>query len=139
MFKYARDVLKAFMSLYFQRMRNTRNAQNRNVTTGPEEASRNRKSSTFTDILSRNRKSVQDEGVPGRKLSAMPEQAPKNRKTSTFTDIMSRNRKISTTPEVMPPNRRSTRKPSVIAEEVRHINVANWLVMWHSFLSYLLF
>ncbi|CAM4624535.1 unnamed protein product [Leuciscus chuanchicus] len=100
-----------------QRMRNTRNAQNRNVTTGPEEASRNRKSSTFTDILSRNRKSVQDEGVPGRKLSAMPEQGPKNRKTSTFTDIMSRSRKISTTPEALPSNRRPTRKPSVIAEE----------------------
>ncbi|KAK9973280.1 hypothetical protein ABG768_024020 [Culter alburnus] len=105
-----------------QRMRNTRNTQ---VTTGPEEASRNRKSSTFTDILSRNRKSVQDEGVPGRKQSAVPGrkqsaipgQGPKNRKTSTFTDIMSRNRKTSTTPEGLPPNRRTSRKPSVIAEE----------------------
>ncbi|XP_048055664.1 unconventional myosin-VIIa [Megalobrama amblycephala] len=105
-----------------QRMRNTRNTQ---VTTGPEEASRNRKSSTFTDILSRNRKSVQDEGVPGRKQSAVPGrkqsaipgQGPKNRKTSTFTDIMSRNRKTSTIPEGLPPNRRTSRKPSVIAEE----------------------
>lgn len=105
-----------------QRMRNTRNTQ---VNAGPEEASRNRKSSTFTDILSRNRKSVQDEGVPGRKLSAVPGrkqsaipgQGPKNRKPSTFTDIMSRNRKTSTTPEGLTPNIRSSRKPSVIAEE----------------------
>lgn len=126
MFKYARDVLKVFMSnFFFQRMRNTRNTQ---VNAGPEEASRNRKSSTFTDILSRNRKSVQDEGVPGRKLSAVPGrkqsaipgQGPKNRKPSTFTDIMSRNRKTSTTPEGLTPNIRSSRKPSVIAEEVRH-------------------
>nr|XP_017212115.2 unconventional myosin-VIIb-like isoform X2 [Danio rerio] len=99
-----------------QRIRNSRIVQNKAVPTVPEEASRNRKSSTFTDLLSRSRKSVQDDGVPNRKLSAVPEQGPRNRKTSTFTDIMSRNRKTSTA-EGPPSNKRSARKPSVIAEE----------------------
>nr|XP_021327440.1 unconventional myosin-VIIb-like isoform X1 [Danio rerio] len=99
-----------------QRIRNSRIVQNKAVPTVPEEASRNRKSSTFTDLLSRSRKSVQDDGVPNRKLSALPEQGPRNRKTSTFTDIMSRNRKTSTA-EGPPSNKRSARKPSVIAEE----------------------
>ncbi|XP_056315904.1 unconventional myosin-VIIa isoform X1 [Danio aesculapii] len=97
-----------------QRIRNSRIVQN--SPTVPEEASRNRKSSTFTDLLSRSRKSVQDDGIPNRKLSAIPEQGPRNRKTSTFTDIMSRNRKTSTA-EGPPSTRRSARKPSVIAEE----------------------
>ncbi|XP_052455434.1 unconventional myosin-VIIa isoform X2 [Carassius gibelio] len=100
-----------------QRMRNVRNSPNRKLSSVPEEASRNRKSSTFTDILARNRRSVQDDGVPGRKLSAIPEQGPRNRKTSTFTDIMSRNRRTSTAPEGPPSNRRTSRKPSAIAEE----------------------
>lgn len=110
----------------FQRMRNTRNSPNRKLSTLPEEASRNRKSSTFTDILARNRKPVQDYGVPGRKLSAIPEQGQRNRKTSTFSDLMSRNRRTSTAPEGPQSTNRPGRKPSVISEEVRHINAANW-------------
>lgn len=110
-------------------MRNTRNSPNRKLSTVPEDASRNRKSSTFTDILARNKKSVQDDGISSRKLSAIPEQGPKNRKTSTFTDVMSRNRKISTAPEGPQSNRTTSRKPSVIAEEVRHKNFANWSMM----------
>lgn len=101
-------------------MRNVRNTPNRKLSSVPEEASRNRKSSTFTDILARNRRSVQDDGLSSRKLSAIPEQGPKNRKTSTFTDIMSRNKRSSTAPEGPQSNRGTSRKPSVIAEEVRH-------------------
>ncbi|XP_051562758.1 unconventional myosin-VIIb-like [Myxocyprinus asiaticus] len=91
-----------------QRIRNTRNTQNTNVSTIPEEVSR--KSST------RNRKTSIPEEAQNRKQSAIAEQGPKNRKTSTFTDLMSRNRKTSTTPEGVPPNR-SNRKPSTIEEE----------------------
>ncbi|TRY58652.1 hypothetical protein DNTS_024794 [Danionella cerebrum] len=98
-----------------QRMRNVRN-QNQNIPTVPLEASRNRKASTFTDILSRNKKSVLEEGTTNRKLSGILEQGVRQRKTSTFVDIMARNRKTSTT-EGPPANRRSARKPSVIAEE----------------------
>ncbi|KAI7807246.1 putative unconventional myosin-VIIb-like, partial [Triplophysa rosa] len=99
-----------------QRLRNSRNTQDRSVTIS-DEATGKRKASTFTDILSRNRKaSSVSEELPNRKLSAIPEQ--KNRKGSTFTDLMSQNRKTSTTPVRDPPNRRSSRKPSIILEEV---------------------
>lgn len=121
-----------FTSHHFQRLRNSRNTQDRSVSVSADEGSGKRKASTFTDILSRNRKaSSLSEEVPNRKLSAIPEQ--KNRKGSTFTDLMSQNRKTSTTPVRDPANRRSVRKPSMILEEVRPTRILQICNGTHSF------
>lgn len=64
-----------------------------------------------------------EEVVPTRKASSVPSEGPKNRKSSTFADLLTRNRKTSTIPEEGPLNRKASRKPSIIVEEVWHIQL----------------
>ncbi|XP_071779574.2 unconventional myosin-VIIb isoform X1 [Centroberyx gerrardi] len=97
-----------------------RNKKDRKVSTAPEEAPPNRKTSIFTDLLTRNRKAsaVPSETGQNRKVYTAPEANPRNRKTSIFTDLMTKNRKTSTIPEnEIPESPSRIRKPSVIMEE----------------------